>query len=59
MSHDFYIFLSYAITFGLIGVAALWTWLDGRARQRELQALDAAGIRRRSAQPAGDEGEQR
>ena len=27
----------------------LWVWLDGRARRRELAALEAAGIRRRSA----------
>lgn len=57
MSHDFYILLSYAVTFGLVGVAALWTWVDGRSLQRELKALDDAGIRRRSAPPvetAGD-----
>lgn len=49
MGHDFYILLSYIVTFGLIGLVVTWTWLDGRARQRELKALEAAGIRRRSA----------
>lgn len=52
MSHAFYIYLSYgisgAIVFALIG----WTWLDGRARQAELRALEAAGIRRRSSASA-------
>lgn len=49
MSHDFYIYASYGITFVLIGVAIVWTHLDGRARQRELDALESAGVRRRSA----------
>ncbi|MGF0539799.1 heme exporter protein CcmD [Agrobacterium sp. ES01] len=49
MSHTFYITASYLITFGLIAFAVLWTWLDGRARQKELKALEAAGIRRRSS----------
>ena len=51
MSHTFYIAMSYAVaalvTLCLIG----WVWLDGRARQRELAELEAAGVRRRSAQP--------
>ena len=50
MSHTFYVTVSYiaafAVTFGLIA----WVWLDHRARQRELAQLEAAGIRRRSAQ---------
>jgi heme exporter protein CcmD len=54
MSHDFYILLSYAVTFGLIGLVVIWTWLDGRARQRELKALEAAGVRRRSAAVSPD-----
>jgi len=50
MSHTFYVAVSYiaafAVTFGLVA----WVWLDHRARQRELAQLEAAGIRRRSAQ---------
>ena len=50
MSHAFYIYVSYGVSaliiLGLIG----WTFFDGRARQAELKALEAAGIRRRSAQ---------
>lgn len=51
MSHAFYIYGAYGVT-GLIVLALIgWVWLDGRARVQELQRLDAAGIRRRSAQP--------
>lgn len=49
MSHAFYIYLSYGLTGAVILVLIAWTWLDGRARQKELRALEAAGIRRRSA----------
>jgi len=49
VSHSFYITASYLFTFGLIAVMACWIFLDGRARQKELKALDAAGVRRRSA----------
>ncbi|MCM2475342.1 heme exporter protein CcmD [Rhizobium sp. CG5] len=49
MSHAFYISLSYGLTGVVILALVIWTWLDGRARQKELRALEAAGIRRRSA----------
>lgn len=49
MSHAFYINLSYAVTGVIIAALCLWVWLDGRGRQRDLQALEAAGLRRRSA----------
>ena len=49
MSHAFYVSTSYvaafAVTFGLVA----WVWLDHRGRRRELERLEAAGIRRRSA----------
>jgi heme exporter protein D len=48
MDHAFYVYSSYAfaaiLTLGAIG----WTWLDGRLRQKEIAALEASGIRRRS-----------
>jgi len=54
MSHEFYIYVSYGVT-GLVILALIgWVWLDGRARQRELKELEAAGVRRRSATVAGD-----
>ncbi|MDX8500432.1 heme exporter protein CcmD [Mesorhizobium captivum] len=47
-AHALYVTAAYAITgivlAGLIG----WILLDQRARRRELAALDAAGVRRRS-----------
>ena len=54
---------SYAIyVYGSYGLAALvtigitlWTWADGLARQKELAALEAAGLRRRSAGPKDGE----
>lgn len=53
MSHAFYIYLSYGLTGAVIFGLIAWTWLDGRARQKELQALESAGIRRRSAPQGG------
>lgn len=58
MSHAFYVYGSYVLTALICLVLVFWVWLDGRARQNELKALEAAGIRRRSATPAtsADEG---
>ncbi|WP_159952762.1 heme exporter protein CcmD [Rhizobium sp. 18065] len=49
MSHAFYIYGSYLLTALICLVLIGWVWLDGRARQGELKALEASGIRRRSA----------
>ena len=54
MSHTFYIAMSYAVSALVCLCLIAWTWLDGRARQKELAELEASGIRRRSAQPKGD-----
>ncbi|MGG7517013.1 heme exporter protein CcmD [Allorhizobium undicola] len=49
MNHDFYIYSAYGAA-GLVSLClVLWVVLDGRARQREMKALEAAGLRRRSA----------
>ncbi|MDW5315566.1 heme exporter protein CcmD [Rhizobium sp. PL01] len=53
MTHTAYVFASYGIAAVTVLSLVVWVWTDGRARRRELQALEAAGIRRRSAQ-AGD-----
>ncbi|MCA0255741.1 MAG: heme exporter protein CcmD [Proteobacteria bacterium] len=49
MSHAFYIYTSYGVSGAIIAILCLWVWLDGRARQKELTALEAAGHRRRSS----------
>ncbi|MDO1583972.1 heme exporter protein CcmD [Rhizobium oryzicola] len=51
MSHAFYVYSSYLVALAITAIAILWTWADGRARQRELAELEAAGVRRRSAAP--------
>ena len=53
MSHTFYITASYIAAFSVTIGLSLWVWLDHRGRHRELERLEAAGVRRRSA-PAGD-----
>jgi heme exporter protein D len=52
VSHAFYIYLSYGVSALIVLALIAWGWLDGRARQAELKALEAAGIRRRSATAA-------
>ena len=48
MSHPFYVFGSYGFAAAMILGAIAWTWIDSRLRRREMAALEAAGIRRRS-----------
>jgi heme exporter protein D len=52
VSHAFYVYTSYG--FGAILTLAVigWTWLDGRLRRKELAALEASGVRRRSQRPS-------
>jgi heme exporter protein D len=54
-SYAFYVYGSYGFAAVVTIAVTLWTWTDGRARQKELAALEAAGIRRRSARPRDDE----
>lgn len=49
MNHAAYVAAAYAAAFATVAGLILWVWLDGRARRRELAALEASGIRRRSA----------
>ena len=48
MTHEQYVFASYALTALVLGGIGLWLWLDRRARLAELKRLEEAGIRRRS-----------
>ncbi len=49
MTHAFYVYASYGFAALVTVAVTVWTWADGRARRLELAALEAAGIRRRSA----------
>lgn len=51
MTHAFYVYSAYGFAALVTIAVTLWTWADGRARQKELAALEASGIRRRSARP--------
>ncbi|WP_164924524.1 heme exporter protein CcmD [Sinorhizobium fredii] len=55
MSHAAYVIASYAVAFAVAAGLVIWVVGDGRARQRELKTLEAAGIRRRSAEAPGGE----
>ena len=48
MDHAFYVYSSYGFAALVTTAVIAWTWLDGRLRRRELAALEASGIRRRS-----------
>jgi heme exporter protein D len=55
MSHAFYVYTSYGFAGALTIAVIAWTWIDGRLRQKELAALEASGIRRRSQRkPEGE-----
>ncbi|AFL54267.1 heme exporter protein D [Sinorhizobium fredii] len=55
MSHAAYVIASYAVALAVVAGLVYWVVGDGRARQRELKTLEAAGIRRRSADVSGGE----
>lgn len=48
MTHEQYVFVSYALTAAVLGGIGLWLWLDRRGRLAELKRLEEAGVRRRS-----------
>lgn len=54
MTHAFYVIGSYVMTAGICLSLTVWVYLDGRARQAELKALEAQGIRRRSTVSSQD-----
>jgi heme exporter protein D len=53
MSHAFYIYSAWGIGAVTLVAITACTWLESRRLKRELAQLEAQGIRRRSAAPAG------
>lgn len=47
-AHALYVTAAYAVSAVVLAGLAGWVFLDRRARRRELAALEAAGLRRRS-----------
>ena len=47
-THDLYVAAAYGVSALVLAALVLWIAADQRARRRELAALEAAGIRRRS-----------
>lgn len=54
MSHAFYVYTSWGIGAVTLVAVVAHTWLDSIRLKRELARLEAQGIRRRSAKPAGE-----
>ncbi len=50
--HGFFIVAAYAVSALALGGLALSTLLQGRAVRRQLDEMDARGVRRRSAERA-------
>lgn len=50
--HAAFIILSYAFTLVLTAALVIWIVLDHRSQRRALQALEDAGIKRRSTKSA-------
>jgi heme exporter protein D len=46
--HDLFVLAAYGVAFLGIAGLALWVVIDGCLRRKELAALDAQGVRRRS-----------
>ena len=53
MSHQAFVFLSYAASAVTLAGLLVVIVLDGRARRRELAELEAQGVRRRSDAAGG------
>jgi heme exporter protein D len=49
MSHAGFIASAYIVTAIVLGLLVVWVIADGRLQRRRLAALEARGIRRRSA----------
>jgi heme exporter protein D len=50
-AHALYVTAAYGVSLLVLAALVLWVVADHRARRRDLAALDAEGIHRRSARP--------
>ncbi|TPW30966.1 heme exporter protein CcmD [Martelella alba] len=48
MDHFFFVFSAYGASLSVMLALIAWLFFDGRARRRELAALEEKGLRRRS-----------
>ena len=55
MSHAFYVYSAWGISAVVLAVMIGLIWFESGRLRRELKRLEAQGIRRRSAEPAGGE----
>ncbi len=51
-THALYIWASYGVVALVVGALIAWVVADGRRVKRELERLEAQGVRRRSGQAA-------
>ncbi len=52
-NHLGFVLASYGIAFVVLAIAIGWILIDQRLQKRELQRLEAQGLRRRSAKAPG------
>ncbi len=52
-NHLGFVLASYGIAFVVLAITIGWILLDQRLQKRELQRLEAQGLRRRSVKPSG------
>ncbi|WP_224001318.1 heme exporter protein CcmD [Aureimonas sp. SA4125] len=55
MQNDYFAFIlaAYAVSALAVGGLGLWVFFDARGRRADLAALEASGVRRRSARDGG------
>lgn len=51
--HSEYVFAAYAMAAIVVAALIIWVRADKSHLEKEMRALEASGIRRRSARPAG------
>ncbi len=51
-THLGFVIIAYGVTAVALVIAICWIMIDQRVLKRELQQLEAQGLRRRSAKPA-------